>query len=283
MKRPEKSRNRSRQFGVLIALLLTATAASPVIYAQGKSLGRSSGGPKGGWQDDFSSSTLNARHWIIAQGRAPGYIPNLHLGTYEPSHVSLANGFLILKLNQENGPVDEGYGVISRGALIYSRKKYGYGTYEWRMRMSSTATTPDGEGYPVSGSVSAGFNYVNNSETEIDVEYSALPETQNLLYLVNWHNTTPQIDPSEDQRTFSTVEDPLVTQVFRTYRFVWEPGRITFYVDGVQVAVHTTNVPSAPAHFMINHWGTNSPWWGGAATVGTDRYFFIDHVSFTPL
>ena len=51
---------------------------------------------------------------------------------------------------------------------------------------------------------------------------------------------------------------------------------------GALQAVHKTNVPKAPAYFMINHWGTGSPNWGGAATVGVPRYFYVDWVSYTP-
>ena len=34
---------------------------------------------------------------------------------------------------------------------------------------------------------------------------------------------------------------------------------------------------------MINHWGTNSDGWGGPATPGVSRYFYVDSVSYTPL
>ncbi|MBI1941159.1 MAG: glycoside hydrolase family 16 protein [Acidobacteria bacterium] len=233
------------------------------------------------WVEDFSSSQLNTRFWVIASGRAPGYIPNYHIGYYEPANVSILNGYLSMLLTQENGPVDSGYGTISHGALIYTKKKYGYGTYEWTMRMSSTATSPDGPGDSTSGSVSAGFNYVNNSETEIDFEFSGLdPET---LYMVNWNNPDPTRDPTEEDRQYSFLYPFDVSGSFHTYRFVWEPGSISFYVDGALKAVHTEDVPSAPAYFMINHWGTDSPYWGGYATVGISRYFYIDRVSYTPL
>jgi len=33
---------------------------------------------------------------------------------------------------------------------------------------------------------------------------------------------------------------------------------------------------------MINHWGTNNPLWGGTATIGVERYFYVDWVRFTP-
>ena len=36
------------------------------------------------------------------------------------------------------------------------------------MRAASTSSTPNGSGYTVSGQISSGFIYVNNSQTEID-------------------------------------------------------------------------------------------------------------------
>ena len=254
---------------VMVASLLlaggdSAQAAPP--QRQNQAPNRGGGGAKA-WVEDFSSSQLNTRFWVIASGRAPGYRAGAHIGYYEPSHVKIENGFLTMLLTQEPGTVDGVSGTISRGALIYTKKKYGYGTYEWRVRMSSTATTPDGLGGPTSGSVSAGFNYVNNSETEIDFEFSGLDF--DVLYMVNWKN--PTLNPLD------------VSDSFHTYRFVWEPTQISFYVDGTLKKVHTEHVPSAPAYFMINHWGTDSEWWGGYATIGIDRYYFIDRVSYTPL
>jgi endo-1,3-1,4-beta-glycanase ExoK len=206
--------------------------------------------------------------------------------------VSLSGSILTLRLTQEQGTVDSNpQGYVSRGALVFTQKKYGYGTYEWRMRMTSTAADPGSVGAPVSGSVSAGFVYVNNSETEIDFEYGGHvlapndPDdvwADNLLYLVNWHNTDPSTGPFGSQMTFSTVEVIALNSMFHTFTFVWEPGQITFSVNGQVKAVHTTDVPEAPAHFMINHWGTNNPNWGGEATIGVERYFYVDWVKYTP-
>jgi len=237
--------------------------------------------PSGAWQDDFAANQVDTKRWVIAAGRAPGYIPNYHVGYYQENHVSVGGGYLTMLLTQENGPVDNGYGVISRGALIYTKNTYGYGTYEWRMRMSSTATSPLGEGYPTLGSVSAGFIYVNNSQTEIDFEFSGTD--LDTLYMANWLNPDPSRAPTEDDEKYSFVQPFDSTSVFRTYKFVWQKRKISYYVDSVLKAVHTPNVPTAPAYFMINHWGTDSPNWGGAATVGTPRYFYVDRVSYTPL
>jgi beta-glucanase (GH16 family) len=231
------------------------------------------------WQDNFDGTALNTR-WINANERAPGYIAAKHIGYYDPNNVSVANGYLVIRLTQENGVVDGVSGVISKGGLIYTKDTYAYGTYEWTVRMSSTATSPGGPGSPVSGSVSAGFNYINNSLTEIDFEFSG--HQPGWLWMVNWYNTNPNTGPFESQQTVSSAPVADITSAFHTYKFVWQQGRITFYIDNVFQTSHVTNVPTKAAYFMINHWGTDNPWWGGTATVGPVRYYYVDWVKFTP-
>jgi beta-glucanase (GH16 family) len=163
----------------------------------------SRGGASQAWRDDFNGTALDTNRWAHGSGQAPGYRPGLHIGYYDPTSVRVANGVLVIDLTQGYGYVDGAWGVISRGGLISSRSTYGYGTYEWRMRMSSTATAPDGSGLPVSGSVSAGFNYVSNSKTEIDFEFAGHDVAN--IYMSNWHNTRPRLDPTENQLTSSTA------------------------------------------------------------------------------
>jgi len=223
---------------------------------------------------------------------APGSVTGEHASFYRADHANVSNGFLSLVLTQENGTVDDNpNGVISDGALIASRLTYGYGTYEWRMRLTSTATSPTGAGScaadVLSGSVSAGFNFVNNSETEIDIEYSG--HRPDLLYFANWNNLNPSIDPQPGQSTSTALLARAVLgrgrswcDDFRTYKFVWEPTRITFFINDQWQAEHTTNLPHAAAYFMIVIRGTNATDWGGMATIGTPRYLYVDWVRYTP-
>ena len=268
---------------------------------------RSGGGETpSGWTENFDDSIegIKSRGWAIEDSESPdrkfgipGYRENNHVGVYQEDHVSLVEGannnkYLRLLLTQESGPVDENpNGVISRGALLYSINKYGYGTYEWRMRLSSTNPNPEDPffGSSTSGSVSAGFIYVNNSETEIDFEFAGhVVEDENTqngesLYMVNWNNQDPSSNPRGNESTFHVVSVVGLNREFHIYKFVWEKNGITFYVDGVPQLIHRTNVPSAPAHFMINHWGTNRPGgFGGTATVAVERYFYVDWVKYTP-
>ena len=235
------------------------------------------------FQDNFDGNKVDGTRWVVANGSAPGRILGAHIGYYQPDRVSVSDGYLHIQLTQEGGIVDGVSGVISRGGLIYTKQTCGYGTYVWTVRMSSTQSNPtDASGFPVSGSVSAGFNYVNNSQTEIDFEFSAKdPDT---LWMVNWLNTNPQRDPTSQHETYSYEQPFDSTSGFHEYKYVWEPGKITFFIDGELQATHTTDVPSAPAYFMINHWGTNGPNWGGYADPNfPTRYYYIDWVRFTPL
>ncbi len=267
-------------------MILAAMIAGPCFAAGGGKKPGPDRKPPSAWRDDFSGTSVNTQFWVIGTGQAPGYIPGYHLGNYDPTHAKIVSdstgSYLQLLLTQEIGTVDTNpAGVLSHGAIIYSKNTYGYGTYEWQMRMSSTSATPTGSGNSVSGSVSAGFTYVNNSQTEIDFEFSALdPDT---LYMVNWLNPNPRQNPTGADETYSTLYPVTVSTQFHDYKFVWQRGQIDFYVDGVLQATHTTNVPTAPAYFMINHWGTDSSGWGGMATTGTARYFYVDWVQYTPL
>lgn len=236
-----------------------------------------------GWEDQFDSHRLDPRRWVIANGYAPGYIANNHRGYMTPDNVWLQDGYLVLRVTQQIGTVDSNTSaVVSYGGAVYTKGNYPYGTYEWRMRMSTVAEAPELPGTgDVTGSVSAGFVYTSNSETEIDFEYSG---TQfNTLLMTNWHNLNPASEPSPAYSTHSSAPLFGITENFHTYKFVWTSSSITYSVDDVVQAVHTTNVPSAPAAVVVNHWGTNSRYFGGAASVGVTRYLYVDWVRYTPL
>ena len=196
---------------------------SPNVSANSKvSQSGKGNGPRGkpknrGWRDDFTGTSLDASRWTNAEEQAPGYIPGNHRGFYDPNNVSVQNGYLVIRLTQQTALVDGVSGVESLGGLVYTEDTFRYGTYEWRVRMSSTSASPTGQGSPVSGSVSAGFNYINNSETEVDFEFSGhLP---GWLWMVNWRNTNPSTGPFESQQIFSSTPVPDITDDFHTYKF----------------------------------------------------------------
>ena len=44
---------------------------------------------------------------------------------------------------------------------------------------------------------------------------------------------------------------------------------------------HSSAVPSTPAPFLFNMWGTNDSSWGGTASPGPTRYMYISNFSYT--
>ena len=228
--------------------------------------GGGSGVPAGAtFYDDFSKGSLDTSKWIPSNWGAPGG------GTFVPSYLDFSSGMLRIKVTQT---YNSSGGIASVGGELQSKNALGFGTYEWVMRASSTSSTPNGSGYTVSGQISSGFIYVNNSQTEID---SPEIEGQNpgTLWWTSWI--------SVNTKQYTSTQAPFAPENgFHSYKCVWTSTSIKFYVDGVLVSTHTGVVPQTPAYAMINHWGTNSTSWGGLATPNITRYMFVRSFSFVP-
>ena len=44
------------------------------------------------------------------------------------------------------------------------------------------------------------------------------------------------------------------SQGYHTYGFDWQPGKITWYVDGKKAYEATQNIPTTPGKIMMNAW-----------------------------
>jgi len=187
-------------------------------------------------------------------------------GVYDPSYVDLSQGMLCLRMTQTQNPDGS---VNSIGSEIKLNQTFGYGTYQWTARMGSTATTPNGPGVAVTGGISGLFIYNDNHQTEIDFEHEG--QFPNRIDLTSWLYTI------QDQGFPATVD---LSQGFHTYKFVWAPGRIDYYLDGVLLHTVTNNVPSSPANVFLDHWGTLDTSFGGTPTVGVERRLYVSNFSY---
>lgn len=207
------------------------------------------------WSDDFSGGKLSNR-WMASNGG---------LG-FSSKHVDLSHKMLGLRLTQAKNEKGE---FISLGAEVQTHKVYGFGTYTWEMRASSTANTPNGAGAGQSGSSSGVFNFVDDSAVEIDFEIEG--SRSHVVWAVNWHK------PEWDVKGVRVSAD----KEFHEYKFVWSSQKIDYFVDDKLVWTVTEHVPQKPAFVIMNHWGTKSMKWGGLPTEGT-RYMWIRKFSFVP-
>lgn len=223
------------------------------------------------FRDDFN--TLDTSKWGVSTWQSPASDGKNHVGKFSPDNVKIVNGYLQLALTQET---DENGTVISLGSEIYSLKEFGYGTYEFRMKASSTAEKPNRAGNAISGSVSAAFVYAQNAITEIDVEFEGNQKKK--THFLTWEGESRPNEHSEFK-----LSGAYPHKQFYVYRIEWLPEQVNFYRDDVLIETHTSVVPSTPGRMTFNHWGTNSKWWGGTATVDQPRYVYIDYFKFMPL
>ena len=82
-----------------------------------------------------------------------------HSGSYIEQNVEIVEGHLRLKMIQ----YFDGVNFVSYGGEISSLQEFSYGTFEFRMRASSTSDMPNFPGSKLEGSVSAAFLYASLS------------------------------------------------------------------------------------------------------------------------
>jgi beta-glucanase (GH16 family) len=229
------------------------------------------------FSDDFSSGKLDLSKWTVATYKSPDSNPGINAGVYAPETITFVPGAMRIEVTQKKG---SGGVVESTGGCIYSKEYFGFGTYVFVMRMSTTSPTPDGAGETLTGAVSSGFLYNTNSESEIDLEFLG---NDNAIHVTNWHNPTPANPPTGDIRQTEKLKNKFLGTQFRTYTLVWTPDKIQVFIDGTLVVSHKNHVPQKPARIVLQHRGTNSNGWGGTASVGVSRFAYFKSVSFTPL
>jgi beta-glucanase (GH16 family) len=229
------------------------------------------------FSDNFSAGKLDTSKWEVATYKSPDSKLGLNSGVYVPETLYFSRGMLCIKVTQQKGGPDN---ILSYGGAIISKERFGFGTYEFVMRMSSTSATPDGLGTTVSGAISSGFVFYNNSESEIDLEFLG---NEDAIWITNWQNANPKNDPSDKMKQTDKISNRFLAADFHKYKLVWSPTSVKAYIDGTLVASHTEHIPQSPAYIILQHRGTNSNDWGGMATVGVTRYMYVKSVNFTPL
>lgn len=213
--------------------------------------------------------------------------------TFDPSNISF--------------PVDASTGVpclcarlsqasagASSGTEMLSVQPFGYGTYEFCSRMGSTSDTPNGSGGSVSGGVSSTFLISNdNSGTagyvEIDIPECEGDHATWAEYDIWFNGDSAGFNAQPSGPGFSSQGSgsdtflviPTMVTEFHFYGCVWAPGQLDIYLDGVlQGSLTGAKVPQPgtggnPPTMDINHYGCNGTGWGGKASVGQTRYFYV--------
>lgn len=218
--------------------------------------------------DNFDKGKLSA-DWQVSTWPQSNYGGAGSDIQFSAAMIDLSQGCLRLQLQQPTAGT-------SIGAELQLKTQLGYGTYEWVFRAASTSPTATGAGTNCSGGVSSPFilDYENGvSVTEIDCPEIEGRYNNKVGYAV-YHD-----GKGLGQEIYYNVQNP--EAAFHTYRTVWSPGRLDFYIDGVlQGSVTGAAVPTHKAGPIMNHYATNSNGWGGLATVGVNRFCYFRSFKF---
>lgn len=150
------------------------------------------------------------------------------------------DGYLNLKIDR-----DYATGGYS-GGEYRTNDTFGYGMYDVSMKAIKN-----------DGVVTSFFTYTGPSDgtvwDEIDIEILGKDTTKvQFNYYTNGQGNHEYVhDLGFD-----------ASQGFHQYGFLWQPGKITWYVDGKAVYSATNNIPSTPGKIMLNVWpGTGVDEW----------------------
>jgi len=214
--------------GLLAAVMLVTTQTGEALKAEAAQFSGSSFGV------GFAGEEHATMH--KADGWSNGGMFNC---TWRAANVWF-DGYLNLKIDR-----DYSTGGYS-GGEYRTNDTFGYGMYDVSMKPIKN-----------DGVVSSFFTYTGPSDgtvwDEIDIEFLGKDTTK-----VQFNYYTNGVGNHE--YVYNLGFD--ASQSFHQYGFLWQPGKITWYVDGKAVYSATENIPTTPGKIMLNAWpGTGVDEW----------------------
>lgn len=144
---------------------------------------------------------------------------------------------------------------LKGGTLVWNTMQFRYGTVEVKAKLTGTNTHPTiwmlsaparQTAWLQNPNVTTGlFQNNNNWVNEIDIAEGVPAATGNTTTL-----RQNVFSPSGGQVFTTTVTD--YSANVHTYKMVWTPTSITWYVDGVQTNQTTTGIPTGPMYLLID-------------------------------
>ncbi|NJS39375.1 MAG: family 16 glycosylhydrolase [Rhodobacteraceae bacterium] len=249
-KRP-KIALRLRQAAAGLAAAATALALTMGFASSAEPLGAS-------FKDDFT--TFDTQRWYVSDGWSNGAHQNCQ---WSASAVTQAAGQVMLAFVQDPTPTH-----AYRCGEIQTNQRFGYGTYEARIK------TDDG-----SGLNAAFFTYIGpvHGERHDEIDFEILTANVNEVTVNTYVDGQPQHGAVQPMPRAANA-------AFHVYSFVWEPGRLRWFVDGKLIhAVEHAVLPERPQKIYLSLWGTDTltDWMGPFVPPDRPKQMEIDWVAFT--
>lgn len=209
------------------------------------------------FMDEFTA--LDTDRWLVSDGWTNGAHQNC---LWTADSVSLGDGLLRLTLSDRIAG-----GQPFSCAEVQSIARYGYGTFEARMRVPYH-----------SGTNANFFTFIGEQQdqphNEIDFEFIAKdgPVLQTNLFLNGAGGREQQHRQSGDW-------------AFRNYALVWMPGLVQWFTDGQLIReLRGPEVPALPQKVYFSVWstGTLTDWLGPLVYPGQPITLEVDRFAYTP-
>jgi beta-glucanase (GH16 family) len=187
--------------------------------------------------DEFDGSAVDWTHWNSAYSTGDPVIANNELQAYVPEACTVANSMLHITASRQQHQYGSAMMNYTSGELTtrgYFQQLYG--KFEMRARM------PAGQGlFPALWLVSS-----DSSHSEIDIMENLGQDPSKIYFTV--HGNSPA-GPVSEQGSYTAPT--FSTTYFHNYALDWEPGLITWSVDGV-TTFQSALSPDVPMHLVVN-------------------------------
>lgn len=176
------------------------------------------------WADEFEGNELNRNDWNV-ELHQPGWV-NEELQEYVDSeeNIYLEDGKLVIKpIKTENQ--DGSFSYTSGRISTQNKNTFTYGKFEARAKI------PEGKGYLPAFWLMANDENVYGQWPrcgEIDIMEVHGSDTDTLYGTIHYGNPQKQRQGTYDLSDGSFADD------YHTFTCEWEPGKITWYVDGIK-------------------------------------------------
>jgi beta-glucanase (GH16 family) len=218
---------------------------------------------KPGWvmtfHDEFDGSALNTNYWIDSYPHGARTHNNGEMEYYAPDGYSINGGnlHLVATNHAQNGEQYTSGMICSYGHFAQT-----YGWFEMRARM------PAGKGmWPAFWLLPANGVW----PPEIDI-LEILGHEPNKVYFTNHWSA------GDHQSHGVNWVGPDFSKDYHTFAVDWEPGSITWYVDGVAHGNSTSGVPAEPM-FIVANLAVGGGWPGNPdATTTFPSSMDIDYI-----
>ena len=174
------------------------------------------------WEDNFDGPSLNRNDWNV-ELHEPGWV-NEELQEYVDSekNIFIENGNLVIRPVKSSGMNGESYYTSGR-ISTQNKRDFTYGVFEARLKV------PEGKGFlPAFWLMATDENVYGQWPRcgEIDIMEVHGSDTKTTYATIHYGN------PHRQSQATRTLRNGTFADSFHTFAVKWEPGEISWYVDG---------------------------------------------------